>query len=606
MKASSRRKFYGGLLGIVLWLALSAPLSQAAATYTASLEKNVIRAGETTRLTVSANSNAGEELNPPQFSQINGLSINYLGQTKNESSFSWINGQMTSSRSLEWEYEVIALAEGKYSIANVQSAGAGGGAQPLILTVLAPGAPTPTQQPGAASAPQTNPYGIFITAECSKKEAYVGEEIILSYDAYFPSNRNIRAEKLEDRRGQFQGFWTEIFDYGQDRNIQRLRLANNTIADRLPLIVYILYPLKPGEQSIEPLSLICQVPERSDVFGFPFGRTQRVSVASGEVKIKAIPLPEEGKPDIFQGAVGTFKLTGRAENTDIRAGDTVTLKVALEGMGNIRNAPSPVLPDLTKFDEFPSTKKEDIRVTKDGASGRVEYTYVLMPRDANANHIDPIRFAYFDPAKKQYFVLQTQPIDLNIQAVSGQRGGGFLNDRRIINRVGDDFRYIETSPLALSIVYMPIYRRRKFWMALILPILLLALGHYRKNRRRYLEGNPDVVKSKKAPRLARKLLADARKALSGGDPERLYSHLGKAITDYISHRWNFSSAGMTSLEIKQTLCGRGVEEDCAGRVILALEELDAARFSGAARDSGRMQSDFFKTERILSEMMKQR
>ncbi len=568
----------------------------------ARLESSVIRVNESTPLLVTATITGGESLSAPKIPNQEGLQFQYLSQSQ-QSQFSFSNGRTTMSQVVQWKYEVIALKEGKYTLDNIQIPGESGNpikANPIKLTVLATSESKPT--------PKQNSYGVLVTAELNKENAVVGEEIILTYDAWIPPNRGIDPAKIEDQRGQFQGFWTEIYDYGDNRPVQNMRTQDGTIYKKFPLIRYILYPLKPGKYTIPPLTLVCRVPEGGNLSSFPFQRRMKhISVASTEAVIQVDPLPNEGKPDIFQGAVGNFQLEGQVENTEINEGDTITLKVVLRGEGNIRNVPSPILPDLSKFQEFQADKDEEIQITLEGVKGRIQYTYPLLPHDLNANTIGPVRFAYFDPEQDKYQVLSTDPIQLTIHSLrNSMQGMGYTSDRRIIYRIGDDFRFVISSPLVLSTIFLPVYQTPTFWILFVTPIFIIAFGFYWKRRREFLEYHPAVRQSKKAPRQAKRLLTDARKAFQNGELESVFSHLEKAVTDYISKRWDFSCAGMTSQELQNALQQNGVSEDVSGQVITRLVDLGAARFSGTTHQHEAVQSHIMETEKILSMLMKQK
>ncbi len=574
-------------------------------TASVNLDQSVIRAGESTQLTLSITSTSDDHIAIPNTPEVNGLEITFLSKSQSQQ-IQFDGRQMKTKRTLELTYNIDAQQPGEYDIQfEVPGDTNSDESNTVTLKVLESDAPTPTPKDGATPS-ESNPYGIFFEIEVSKEEAYIGEEIQLTYTAFLPAKINARPVQIEDRRGQFQGFWTETFDYGKQRSLKRVRLSNGQIYDRITLITYILFPIKAGKQEISPLTLVCEVPERSDIFGFPFGKRKRVKVESKPVTIQAKSLPEEGKPDIFQGAVGKFTLQSQIDKEEIQVGDTVTLKVLLEGSGNIRNAPQPILPDLSKYDQFAPTKDEDIEVTQAGVSGSIDYTYVLVPHDVNADKIDPVRFAYFDPNEEEYFTLETQPHELTVQATDDQGAGSFLSDRRIITRVGDDFRFISTSPAALSVVRLPIYKKISFWFFTLIPIGLLVLGIFLRYTREFYERNPELVKSRGAPRMAKKWLVDAQQAFQQQDHDKVYAHLEKAIHNYISHRWNLSSVGMTTDELCQSLEQHNLSRDCIDAVIDQLEKINSARYSGMAGNPKSTRETISTTEQILTRMMKQK
>ena len=609
-----RKRAYSGLWrsilvgGGVVLLGLITGAAYANVTVTALLDKNVLRVGEEAVLKVNITTDGGESVQEPMLPVITGLNFVKVGNSSS-STFSMGGGVTRSVINYEIDYAVVAMQEGKYTLDKISASSNRGTvtARPIMLTVLSEGAPTPTPLPGAPASPPPNTYGVYFTVQSDKKEAYVGEAIMLTYTVWLPVNLLIQGIQLDDRQGQFHGFWTENFDISDERYRTR-EMFNGRPYRKIPVKRYFLFPLTPGEHTVDPLKLICLIPTNPmGSLGLLMGRPSQVAVQSDPVKIKVKPLPEEGKPGTFKGAVGAFNITARVESAEVKEGDPVTLKILLEGIGNLRNAPPPVMPDLSKFDVYDPTTKENVQVLLDQVRGQVETTYVLIPHDVNSNEIGPLKYPFFDPVQKKYVTLETKPIQLKIlpSGHSGLRGSGPPGvNRRVITRIGEDFRFNAVTPLALSTVFLPIYRNASCWMLFALPVLLLLAGYAQKQRTEFFADHPAALKSKKAPRLAGKLLSQARRAIQEGTNEKIYSALAKAITDYIDNRWNLACAGLTSEELRRTLQDKGVQAQRIDEVIQTLQEFDAARFSGAARDGSQRQQDYAKAEQLLAALMR--
>ncbi|MBD3266229.1 hypothetical protein GF373_06120, partial [bacterium] len=455
-----------------------------------------------------------------------------------------------------------------------------------------------------------NQYGIIYQAELNKEEeVYLGEEILLTYTIYTPASRENRVHQIQQPtpdRSRFQNFWLETFEMGED--YKQTVKANNQVYYKFPLIRYILYPLTTGEQTISHSKIVCQVGRgRSSFFNFPIGRTVNVPVYSNPISLKVKPLPEQGKPGIFKGAVGQYKLNSEVDTTQVNVGDAVTLKVTLTGNGNLKNVPEPIMPDLSKFDSYDPVKNNKIDVSLDGVSGSIEYSYVLVPHDVKANRIEPVQFAYFDPKQEKYHTLKTNPIVLSVQP-SQKRTVGVGNgmNRRIITMLGEDFRFNVVGLKALASVPLPIYRYITAWLLLLIPILALLAVLIVKQRETFLALNPAVARSRKAPRLAKKYLTEANNSLQKGETQTIYAQLSKALNDYISNRWSISSTGMTSGELRDTLAGLGVQPGTIQKVIGLFEQFDGYRFANTDIDAQQARQDIAQTETALTELMQQK
>lgn len=576
--------------------------SMASVTATVVLPQSAVRIGEEVQFTIKVTSDGDEEIRTPKIPEIEGFTFTFNGSSQS-TQISITQGQRSFTKTVNYTFTLIASKEGTYTLSGFGASTSAGDvlAQPIQIKVLSSDAPTPTPLPVA------NSYGLIFQADLNKTEAYVGEEILLTYTIYCPTARRLsQIQPPKDDMGRFKNFWTETVELGREYH-QRVKASNGELYDKIPLVRYLLYPLTPGKQIISPISAVCQIPSGRNrgFFGFPFDDLVNVPVRTEEKTITVKPLPEEGKPDIFKGAVGLFQLKSSVESTTIEDGDTVTLKVTLEGKGNLKNAPDPVMPDLTSFDSYDPIKTPNIKKTVDGLSGSIEYTYVLVPHDQKANTIPPVRYAYFDPEKKTYVTLQTKPISLIIKPSTRRvisSTGGSMN-RRTITMLGKDFRFNAMSLDALATVNLQVYKNVYFWILLISPLLLLIAALVWKRREIFLELNPNIAKSRKAPRLARKLLAQANKAIQEGNTETVYPQLSKAINDYISHRFNIASVGMTTLELRETLSREKIPEETIDRLIDTLEEYDGMRFSGTSQDTQSMKDDLSKAENLLASLM---
>ena len=118
--------------------------------------------------------------------------------------------------------------------------------------------------------------------------------------------------------------------------------------DGKPFTVYtwrsLLAAVKPGTYALSfetPLTVRVRTrpPRESmldDLLGDPFlqnifGTTvqKNVSVVSPEAEITVLPLPAQGKPPDFGGAVGSFKITTDISSAKNTAGDPLTLRIRM-------------------------------------------------------------------------------------------------------------------------------------------------------------------------------------------------------------------------------------------------------------------------------------
>src|SRR5207253_3975868 len=124
-------------LPISLALFIAAPVAHAAATFTASLDRDTIAIGENATLTLTVQDGTPADI--PAAPNVPNLSVNYLSQS---SQFNIVNGKASSTFS--YNFLVRPAQPGDYTIPaiNVPVDGKTLSSQPLKLKVLKSGAAT--------------------------------------------------------------------------------------------------------------------------------------------------------------------------------------------------------------------------------------------------------------------------------------------------------------------------------------------------------------------------------------------------------------------------------------------------------------------------------
>ena len=244
-------------------------------------------------------------------------------------------------------------------------------------------------------------------ARADHERAYVGQQVTVSYDLFYRIQpHNVSFSKLPT----FVGFWTEdIFVAQQLKAHQEVR--GGVSFNVAPLRRVALFPTGAGTHAVGSLAISCDIPQqrsrRGSLLDDFFGRSRSVRLQSEELHIEVLPLPEQGRPAEFTGAVGRFQLSVAAQPTQVSAGDPVTLRVLVEGEGNVA-AVQPLQVDAAAGVKLYDPKvEEEARITNGVHGGRRLFEYILIPEQGGTLNIPPLRFAYFDPHQARYEVLQS-------------------------------------------------------------------------------------------------------------------------------------------------------------------------------------------------------
>lgn len=271
-------------------------------------------------------------------------------------------------------------------------------------------------QGGSRTLPRNANEAFFIQVETDKTEAYVGEQITVSFYLYTTGLiRDLDTLKYPALRG----FWKEDIEIATHLNFQQ-EVIDGVPYKKALLASFALFPIKEGQATIDSYQAKCTVIPGNDPFGaLGMGRSYTFTKSSEPVKVKVKPLPTEGRPGDFSGAVGDFQVTSRIEDNNVIANQPFPFKIRFEGRGNAK------LIDIPPFQppegmELYDTQK-DSKFFGWGTSFK-EFTLLLIPRRDGEFVIPAISASMFDPQTRKYVTRSTEPLKLRVGV--GAKGAG--------------------------------------------------------------------------------------------------------------------------------------------------------------------------------------
>jgi hypothetical protein len=302
------------------------------------------------------------------------------------------------------------------------------------------------------------------------------------------------------------------------------------------------------------------------------------------------PLPVAGRPSTFINAVGSFNLDTRVDKTQVATGEAVSLRIKLEGQGNLKmipDIPTPLLPDFTVY----SSKRADtIRPSAgDQIGGTKTWEYVIVPKAPGRQTIPSIAFSFFNAANEKYETVASPALSLNVvrgadsSGISGLSGG----DKQDIVRRGTDINFIKLSADNLEPAGTPFYN--SIWIFLLAAIPLALNGGviaYQRQRSKNSE-NAGAVRSRRARRLAFHRLKIAEKE-GRSDPRRFYDEAAAALSGYLSDKFNLTGIELTGDNLERALGQSSVERGTVEETRACLQECDFGRFVSASASAEKM------------------
>lgn len=536
---------------------------------------------------------SGDNFRPPSFSNFRVIS----GPLQSVSNV-FVNGQR--SYSMSYSYFLAPLKKGVYDIeqAQIEFEGKTFKTTPVTVTVT-----DPVEVPRDPNDPNyVVDEKLHLVAEISNRRPYVNEPVTVVYKLYFaqslmPTNVNVVDSPT------YNDFWSYNVDL-QRRDIQTTIFKG----ERYNYVEWrktVLYPQRSGVLDIEPLTLdvTIDVPTgRRDFFRNMIYKQVPKLISAGDEKIDVLPLPEQGRPADFTGAVGTFEFDVTSSKTELKASESLQAVVSVSGRGNLKLFSMPELQTPSALEQYDPEKQEKVRTGTTGMNGSVSESYTLVPQFQGKYPIPPIQFSYFDPKSKSYKTLVSDEIVIDV--TEGPTAANTSSSNQVTNRISmpeSQFQFIRLKTKFSPIVAIDFFGSNTYYILLGLPILLLGVVLFFFRRKQLADADFEGVRMRVANRMARKYLSEAKRNLDNS--EAFYIALERALHNYLKAKLNMETSDFSKDKIENILTQIGIESESVEAFVGVLENCEFARYTPSS--VGAMRSDYKHTAKLISQIDKQ-
>jgi hypothetical protein len=209
----------------------------------------------------------------------------------------------------------------------------------------------------------------------------------------------------------------------------------------------------------------------------------------------------------------------------------------------------------------------------------------MIPRSPGVRTIPSISMGYWDDAAGAYRTASTGDIPLTVTGVVSEGPGGVA--RGGVAELRQDIRFIHLGDGDLRPVGRFLFGSAAFWMFFLLPMAGVAgaLGLRRHQDR--LEGDVAYARDRRAGRVARKRLTEARRLAEEEDPRAFYAEVARALRGFVADKLNVAEACMQTADLQAGLVKRGVSRATTADVVACLEDCDRQRFAPTGDDAAR-------------------
>lgn len=548
--------------------------------------------------------------------EIDGLSFRAVGSSMTRSSqlFASPSGSnITNSSQITYHYLVGASKPGTYTIPPILVASKGdeGKTEEVQLKVLSENeAPATEATSGQSPSPEApvveSPAGAqddngfkleefekdkpyFLRLDVPDRKVYVGEKFPVSMEFFVEerSGLNDPSPQLE-----VEGFTESPLRYRND--VERVMIGNQ----RFFKLVWSgsLTAVKPGTYTVN-AKVDAVVPNQQIIrlpgMGFRFDSGKPASIRVPTKNIEVIPLPEEGRPAGFSGAVGKFVFETEATPTRLIPGDPIDLKGIVKGKGNFDRMDWKGMEADGKWKTYPVNERFN-PLDKEGLVGSKVFTQAVIPQDPVIRNVPGLTFSYFDPEEGGYKTLHSAPIPIEITASQTMGSSRASGDG---TSTADSFTTVEgvvqgllpnrILGVSLSQDYQRSLLGRSWFVAcLVLPCLLLAGATARWFLIRF-PGLPAMAavlgrKNGKQEQLAHEM-SSLSAAVRQGDSAVFALSARRVLQLALSNTWRCPPEAVTRHEVRQK------KPFMADRVESIFAFLDAYDYSGAELEQKEMQ-----------------
>jgi hypothetical protein len=533
---------------------------------TMTVQPPLIQLGETATLSIEVR--GSRKVQPPALPNVPGLRFSGASQSQQSS---WVNGKSDSFTS--FSYQIAPQQTGTFGIGpfNYTIDGESKTLQ-VELKVVATS--------GDASQPQSWSEILFARLEPDRTSAYVQEPFGLMLSVYSRQGvqlaGNINMQGMPGT-GLSELKWQEIQPsrevvsnavYDVRRFYSQTRAMSSGVFEFKPSITVQVVIQNKNNRSNDPF------------FGSMFQRTETrpVDLPVEKVAIAVKPLPDEGRPSGFSGAVGQFAFQVSAQPLDVHPGDPITLAITISGDGNFDRVSMPSLPANGQFRLF----GEPVRKQEDKA---VRFEQVVSPRTADVTEIPPISFSFFDTQAGRYNTLTNRSIPITVTAASNSAAQVFAAKDSIVLPPPETPFATESDLQRIEGQVKSLWQTVRPWLWTI-PSVLLSVPAILFGRKFYRTRQNDTarVRKQKAPRIARKALAAAEHARQKGDPTSFYDALWDALAGYFSHRLNLEPGNVSALTVLSALERTGFDSELINCLRHIFEQVEASRYGLPSRE----------------------
>jgi len=496
------------------------------------------------------------------------------------SSFTFVNGILGNT--IEITYTLLPASSGRFTIEPVviRSAGQTVKSNPITITVLSSSLPSSPPKPTLTSPfnpPQSFPYysppysppittptkSYWAEQKLSLNSVYINQGVLLTLTFYHISDLYIEGSyKLPD----LSGFQVVELPQGKTQKTEVINNEEYVVEEARVL----LFPITAGEKYIPPTQI--------EIAGSPFSSVQAETIFTNPLKLTVQPLPEEGKPAQFSGAVGQFTMEVSSPPSVAKTGESFTIDAEIRGYGNLKGIKSPSVSGGEKFEVFQSTTEENYLPEADKIYSQKKFSYLFIPKSEGEISLPPIEFNYFDPEQKKYQILTSPTAKVRVlKGASISSPSQMSTSGNEVKILGKDILYINTTANIKDFIPF-IYQKTEYelyWIILAMTNLFVFILNQIKKR--YQQQQKNILQKKAYKKALKSLKQISKQKIQNA--EELSKQFIQIIQQYLELKFNLATTCVGEDDLQELLSKNNISESLIRKTKEFWQKTEFLRYS---------------------------
>ena len=281
----------------------------------------------------------------------------------------------------------------------------------VIGWLFAPAVVVRAQEPAVLRRVHVNPNNpIDFHAAVTPETLYVGQQATYQIAVFLEDVAVTRLRRNpEFLPPEYRGLLA--YDIGTTQSFPSREVSGKHYSARV--FQKALFPLASGTLGVPSPQLSYSLPQSSSYFS----REESHVVKAESTSIFVKPIPSQGRPADYLGAVGILKAAVHLDASAARVGDPLVLTLRVQGTGNIKLLPRPSL-EVEWASTVAGTERLQLDTTGTTVKGVKEFDWILTPTRAGALQTPSIHYSFFNPYSEKFEVAEAEAFPISVEAGS--------------------------------------------------------------------------------------------------------------------------------------------------------------------------------------------